>query len=74
MKQEKELLSGKCEICNEKIVIDYYMDQDDIVTCEECGSDFLIKSLSPLQLSLIEEEEEEDGYFDEDDYFTPDYD
>lgn len=65
----------ECEVCEEEIAIEYYMDRGDLITCEECGSDYILKSRNPMILSLQEDDEEyEDDYYDEDDYFIQGYD
>jgi len=69
-----------CKVCEEDILVDYYMDRGDFVTCEECDSEYVIKSLNPIVISLLEDDDEdeddydEDDYFEDDDYFQQDYD
>ena len=65
----------ECEVCQEEIAIDYFMDSGDLVACEECGSDYILKSRVPITLDLQEEDDDyDDDYFDEDDYFNQGYD
>ncbi len=65
----------ECEVCEEEITIEYFMDRGDLITCEECDSNYILKSRNPIILSLQEEEEDyDDDYFDEDDYFNQGYD
>jgi alpha-aminoadipate carrier protein LysW len=36
------------------------VDEGEIVSCTECGSDFEVVGVEPLELSLVADEEEED--------------
>jgi alpha-aminoadipate carrier protein LysW len=36
------------------------IDEGDVVTCTECGSDFEVVAVEPLELTKMEEEEEEE--------------
>jgi len=36
------------------------VDEGDVVTCSECGSDFEVVAVDPLELTKMEEEEEEE--------------
>ena len=56
----------ECEVCEEPMTIDPYMEKDDLVTCEECGAEYLIESRMPLILEVIDEDEDEDIDFDDD--------
>jgi alpha-aminoadipate/glutamate carrier protein LysW len=42
------------------------VDEGDVVTCTECGSDFEVVAVDPLELTKMEEEEEEEEEEDED--------
>jgi len=42
------------------------VDEGDVVTCSECGSDFEVVAVDPLELTKMEEEEEEEEEEDED--------
>jgi len=41
------------------------LDEGEIISCLECGTDFEVVGLEPLELSRVSEEDEEDD--DEDD-------
>jgi alpha-aminoadipate carrier protein LysW len=61
-----------CPECDSEIEIDEYdVDKGDILSCPECGSNLEVTSLSPVELDLApdedEEEEEEDEEDDEED-------
>jgi alpha-aminoadipate carrier protein LysW len=36
------------------------VDEGEIVSCPECGTDFEVVTVNPLELKPVEEEEEED--------------
>jgi alpha-aminoadipate carrier protein LysW len=36
------------------------IDEGEIVSCPECGSDFEVITVNPLELRMIEEEEDEE--------------
>ena len=75
---DEEERSVRCRVCDEDIAIDYYMDRGDLVACDECGSEFVIKSRNPVILFLLVSEDDEyddeydesdDNYYYDDDYF-----
>lgn len=42
------------------------LDEGEIVSCVECGSDFEVVGVEPLELAKISEDEDEDEDSDED--------
>lgn len=36
------------------------VDEGDVVSCAECGSDFEVVTINPLELNRLEEEEDEE--------------
>lgn len=36
------------------------VEEGDVVSCSECGSDFEVITINPLELNKVDEEEEED--------------
>ncbi|HEU5231715.1 MAG TPA: hypothetical protein VFU50_02565 [Terriglobales bacterium] len=42
------------------------MEEGDVVSCSECGSDFEVVTTNPLELNKVEDEEEDDEDEDED--------
>ncbi len=36
------------------------MEEGDVVSCSECGSDFEVVTINPLELNKVDEEEEDD--------------
>ncbi|GAB4334846.1 MAG: hypothetical protein Kow0089_04250 [Desulfobulbaceae bacterium] len=47
-----------CDVCEEDILIEYYMDRGDLVSCEECGAEYVIKARNPLILIQLGEDGE----------------
>jgi alpha-aminoadipate carrier protein LysW len=43
------------------------LDEGEIVSCTECGADFEVVGVEPLELARISEEEDEDEDFNEED-------
>lgn len=48
----------ECE--NELDVAEDEMEEGDVVACEECGSEFEVVGVEPLELARMDEELEED--------------
>lgn len=71
--EEDEEQIEECEICGGDIIIDSFCEEDDIVYCNDCEAEYLIHTLDPVRLTLLEDEEDEedddedDSYDDEDD-------
>ncbi len=42
------------------------MEEGDVVSCSECGSDFEVVTINPLELNKVEEEEDDDEDEEED--------
>lgn len=49
------------------------MDEGDVVSCSECGSDFEVVTANPLELKKVDEEEDEDEDEDDEDEDEEDY-
>jgi alpha-aminoadipate carrier protein LysW len=49
------------------------VDEGEIVSCSECGTDFEVVAVDPLELSRIESEEEEEEGDEEEDEEEGDY-
>ncbi|MGE5112443.1 MAG: hypothetical protein ACM3JB_16380 [Acidobacteriaceae bacterium] len=43
------------------------LDEGEIVSCTECGTDFEVVGVEPLELARISDEDEDDDDFGEDD-------
>ncbi len=59
-----------CPECDNPLDIDVDdVEEGDIVTCDECGTDLEVVSSDPLELAAVDEEgydDEEDAVVDED--------
>ncbi len=70
-KDEEDAIVAECTVCNGDIYIDHDCEEDDIVYCNDCEAEYLVRSLDPLRLTLLDEDlnpdgDEEDSDFDED--------
>jgi alpha-aminoadipate/glutamate carrier protein LysW len=59
---------ASCPECENELDIELdEVEEGDVVACEECGSEFEVVGVEPLELARMEEdEEEEDESFEED--------
>ncbi len=57
-----------CPECENALDIDAdEVEEGDVVACEECGSEFEVVGVDPLELARVEEDfEEDDEPFEED--------
>ena len=50
-----------CPECESKLdIAEDEVDEGDIVSCDECGSEFEVVTTNPLELSRVADEEEEE--------------
>lgn len=58
-----------CPECDTELNINVEeAEEGDVVTCEECGAEYEIIAIDPVELSRIDEDyDEEEGLFDEED-------
>nr|WP_321467824.1 hypothetical protein [uncultured Desulfobulbus sp.] len=63
---EDDLAVEECAVCGGDIIIDGYCEEDDVVYCNDCEAEYLIRSLDPIRLKLIDEEDREEDDFDDD--------
>ena len=68
---EEDIQVEECGICGGDIIIDGFCEEDDMVYCNDCEAEYLIRSLDPIRLKLLSDEEGEEDE-DEDD-FSGDY-
>jgi hypothetical protein len=61
---EEDTKFAMCEICDSDIVIDFYSDIGDTLSCDDCGAYYILQSLSPVRISLIEGDEDDESYTD----------
>ena len=57
---EEDVQVEECSICGGDIIVDSYCEEEDIVYCNDCEAEFLIRSLDPLRLKLIDDDLDED--------------
>jgi alpha-aminoadipate carrier protein LysW len=56
-----------CPECESRIDVDEEeLEEGDLVTCEECGSELRVIGLAPLELENAEDEDEEEDEIDPD--------
>lgn len=61
----------ECTVCGGDIIVDAYCEEEDIVYCNDCEAEYLIRSVDPVRLKLLEDDidtdiDDGDGEFDED--------
>jgi alpha-aminoadipate carrier protein LysW len=65
---KREVAMPICPECENELDLELdEVDEGDVVVCEECGTEFEIVGIDPLELSRVEDE-----YGDEDDEFFED--
>lgn len=57
--------TGTCPECEADVHVDTDAEKDDVVACEECGTELQVVGLDPVELDIVEEEDLADD--DEDD-------
>ncbi|HEV2763253.1 MAG TPA: hypothetical protein VGV38_09795 [Pyrinomonadaceae bacterium] len=60
--------TGTCPDCEADVHVDTDADKGDTISCDECGTELEIVGLDPVELDIVEEENEEDDADEEDDY------
>jgi len=51
----------ECPDCGADVTVSETVEQNEILTCDECGSELEVKSLNPIVLEIAPEEEEDWG-------------
>ena len=70
---EEEERVVPCEACDGDIPLAFYVDRGDMLCCDECGAEYIVKSRNPVRLVILEEEyEDDDDYVDPDDLYFQD--
>jgi alpha-aminoadipate carrier protein LysW len=63
----REAIMVICPECeNELDIEEDEVDEGEIVSCTECGSDFEVVAIEPLELTRVEDEDEEEDDDDDD--------
>jgi alpha-aminoadipate carrier protein LysW len=67
-KEREEAAMPSCPECeNELDIEEDEVEEGDVVACEECGTEFEVVGVEPLELARVDEEfEEEDEAYEED--------
>ena len=50
--QTDRVKNYKCEVCLKDIPIEYYFTPGDSITCTGCGTEYVLRSKSPLELAM----------------------
>lgn len=53
--------SADCPVCGAKVTVDDDTEAGEIMTCAECSSELEVVKVSPLELDVAPEEEEDWG-------------
>jgi alpha-aminoadipate/glutamate carrier protein LysW len=67
--ESEEAAMPSCPECDNELDIEVdEVEEGDVVACEECGTEYEVVGVEPLELARIEEdlEEEEDELYEED--------
>jgi lysine biosynthesis protein LysW len=63
---EEDVQIEECAVCGGDIIIDAFCEEEDVVYCNDCEAEYLIRSLDPIRLKLLDEEDSDDeDNFDE---------
>jgi alpha-aminoadipate/glutamate carrier protein LysW len=65
----ESIVMTSCPECENNLDIDVdEVEEGDVVACEECGSEFEVVGVDPLELARVEDdlEEEDEELFEED--------
>ena len=61
--------TGTCPECDADVHVDTDADKGDSVSCEECGTELAIVGLDPVELDIIEDDEDDFGDEEEDEEY-----
>jgi alpha-aminoadipate carrier protein LysW len=67
LREEAEMTS--CPECENELDIELdEVEEGDVIACEECGTEYEVVGVEPLELTKVEEgaDEDEEEYMDED--------
>jgi alpha-aminoadipate/glutamate carrier protein LysW len=51
---EEDIQIEECSVCGGDIIVDSYCEEEDVVYCNDCEAEFLIRSIDPLRLKLLD--------------------
>jgi alpha-aminoadipate carrier protein LysW len=67
-KKREEAAMPTCPECENNLDVEVdELEEGDVVACEECGSEYEVVGVEPLELSLVgdEDDEDDDEFLDE---------
>jgi alpha-aminoadipate carrier protein LysW len=66
--ESEEAAMPSCPECESELDIEVdEVEEGDVITCEECGAEFEVVGVDPLELAHVEEDtEEEDNLYEDD--------
>lgn len=67
---EEDIQVEECTICGGDIIIDGFCEEDDVVYCNDCEAEYVIRSIDPIRLKLLDDDADLD---DADDSFDEEY-
>ena len=70
---EEEERFVRCHVCYEDIAIEFYLERGDVVYCQECDSEYILKSKNPTRIALLYNDTDEYNDFFFDDYSSNGY-
>lgn len=53
---EEDVQVEECSVCGGDIIIDGFCEEDDVVYCNDCEAEYLIRSVDPLRLKLLDDD------------------
>ena len=72
MDQDEEgVVVEECGICGGDIIIEPDCEEEDVVYCNDCEAEYLIRSMDPVRLQLLDDDDEID---DDDESYKEEYD
>jgi len=60
--------TGTCPECAAEVHVGTDIDKGDAVECDECGTDLEVVGLDPVELDIIDEDDEKLGDDEDEDY------
>ena len=58
--------TGTCPECEADVHVETDADKGDTILCEECGTELEVVGLDPVELDIVEDDDEDLGDEDED--------
>ena len=60
--------TGTCPECEADVHVDTDAEKDDVVACEECGTELQVVGLDPVELDIVEEDDLADDDEEDEDF------